>query len=34
MENYFVTITGMNHHLGMNLYKINCLVKLVNEPAT
>ena len=32
MENYFVTITGMNHYLGMNPYKINRLVKLVKEP--
>ena len=32
MENYFVTITGMSHYLGMNPYKINRLVKLVKEP--
>ena len=32
MENYFVTITGMNHYLGMNPYKVNRLVKLVKEP--
>ena len=32
MENYFVTITGMNHYLGMNPYKINRLAKLVKEP--
>ena len=31
MENYFVTITGMNHYLGMNPYKINRLAKLVKE---
>lgn len=32
MENYFVTITGMNHYLGMKPFKINRLVKLVKEP--
>ena len=32
MENYFVTITGMSHYLGMNPYKVNRLVKLVKEP--
>ncbi len=32
MENYFVTITGMNHYLGMKPYKVNRLVKLVKEP--
>jgi len=31
MENYFVTITGMNHYLGMNPYKVNRLVKLVRS---
>ena len=32
MDNYFVTITGMSHYLGMNPYKVNRLVKLVKEP--
>ena len=32
MENYFVTITGVNHYLGMKPYKVNRLVKLVKEP--
>ncbi len=31
MENYFVTITGMNHYLGMAPYKVNRLLKLVKE---
>ncbi|MFB0920664.1 MAG: HIRAN domain-containing protein [Oscillospiraceae bacterium] len=31
MENNFITITGMNHYLGMKPYKINRLVKLVKE---
>lgn len=29
MENYFITITGMNHYLGMKPFKVNRIVKLV-----
>lgn len=32
MENYFVTITGVNHYLGLKPFKVNHLVKLVKEP--
>ncbi len=32
MENNFVTITGMNHYLGISPYKVNRLVKLIKEP--
>lgn len=31
MENYFVTITGTSHYLGMKPYRVDRLVKLVKE---
>ena len=32
MDNYFVTITGVNHYLGLKPFKVNCIVKIVKEP--
>ncbi|MEA4920010.1 MAG: HIRAN domain-containing protein [Clostridiaceae bacterium] len=31
MDNYFITITGQNHYLGMKPFKINRLVKIIKE---